>query len=244
MRPEIGAFRMGLDKRWTNTIDTSLNDPGARIYDATIQTIVTEYNTRLEKTPDYGPADWKLIRAMAWVESGGPKAAAWNARVMQIGNSGDPGYSALQKHEGATTAVVARATLDKLAALRPGQINEPLFNIEVGIAYVWVRLCKTDVGTIVDDPALRDHTVAKGGEIASNLARAEGTTLSDLREANPGVNLDRLKGGDVLHFHKSHTGRRIVGWYAFTADNIARKYNVGDPAYADKLRYVMSKVNW
>lgn len=235
---------MGLDKRWTNTIDTSLNDPGARLYDTTIEGFVTEYNTRLEKTPGYVPADWKLIRAMAWVESGGPKAAAWNGRVMQIGNSGDPGFSALQKHEGATPVVVAPATLTKLASLKPGQINDPFFNIEVGVAYVWVRLCKTDVGTIVDDPTLRDHTVAKKGEIASILARTEGTTLGDLKDANPGINLDRLKGGEVIHFHKAHTGRRIIGWYPFTADQIASKYNVGDPAYADKLRYVMSKINW
>lgn len=235
---------MGLDKRWTNTIDTSLNEPGARKYDAVIERIVSEYNTRLASTPDYVAADWKLIRAMAWVESGGPKGAQWNGRVMQIGNSGDPGFGALKKGEGATPLVVAPDTLAKLANPKAGDINEPFFNIEVGIAYLWVRLCKTDVGTIIDDPAVHDHTVGPKGEIASKLAQHEGTTLADLADSNPGVNLNRLKPGSVLHFHKSHNGRRIKGWMAFTTDNVARTYNVGDPAYAEKLRYVMSKVNW
>jgi hypothetical protein len=235
---------MVLDKRWTNTIDTSLDHDGARRYDDTISRWVADYNKRLDGTPGYVAADWKLIRAMAWVESGGPKAAAWNGRVMQIGNAGDPGYASLKNHEGATTVVVPRSTLDKIAKAGPGDINEPFFNVEVGIAFVWTRLCKTDIGTVVDDPTARDHTVTGKRETASAVARAEGTTLGDLREANPGVNLNRLHQGEVLHFHKAHTGRKIIGWYPFTADVIARRYNVGDPSYADKLRYVMSKVTW
>ncbi|MFO0587538.1 MAG: hypothetical protein U0441_08365 [Polyangiaceae bacterium] len=235
---------MSLNKGWTNTIDAGLTDPSARKYDTTVSSFVNEYNARLEKTPDYVLADYKLIRAMMWVESGGPKGSQWNGRVMQIGNNGDPGYDALRNHEGAVPLVVAPATLKRLAEAKPGDINDPFFNIEVGIAYVWTRLCKTDVGTIVDDATDRTHTVAPKGEIASRLAHSEGTTLQDLQQSNPGVNLNALKGGSVLHFHKSHNGRRIKSWMAFTAENIARTYNVGDPAYADKLRYVMSVINW
>lgn len=235
---------MALSRGWTNTIDAGLTDPSARRYDATINTIVTEYNTRLASTPGYVPADWKLIRAMIWVESGGPKGSQWNGRVMQIGNAGDPGYNALRNQEGAVPVVVAPATLQRIADAKPGDINDPFFNVEVGIAYVWTRLCKTDMGTIIDDPNVYEHTVAPRGEIASRLAHAEGTTLQDLQAMNPGVNLNALRGGSVLRFHRSHTGRRIKEWMAFTPENIARTYNVGDPAYADKLRYVMSVVNW
>lgn len=235
---------MGLSRGWTNTIDAGLTDPSARRYDATIDTTVTEYNTRLTPTTGYVPADWKLIRAMIWVESGGPKASAWNGRVMQIGNAGDPGYNALRNGEGAAPLVVALATLQRIAAAKPGDINDPFFNIEVGIGYVWTRLCRTDMGMIVDDPTERTHTVGPKGEIASRLVQSEGTTLQDLQALNPGINVNALTPGAVLRIRRTHTGRRIKDWLAFTPENIARTYNVGDPAYADKLRYVMSVINW
>lgn len=229
---------MALDKRWTNTIDTSKTEPNARVYDSTLQQLVGDYNKRLEATPGYVAVDWKLTRAMAWVESGGPKALAWSGRVMQIGNPGDPGLEAVKNGEGVTSLVVPKTTRDRLASADARTINEPFFNIEVALAYLWVRMCKSEMGTIVDDPALRDHTLGSG-ENASVVAQKEGTTVADIQASNPGVNLDKLHPGDVLRFHKAHTGRKIIGWHAFTPDVIAAKYNVGDASYAEKLRYVM-----
>lgn len=192
---------MPLNRDWTHTIDTGKERPNARVYEALIQQTVGDYNRRLASTPEYAAADWKLIRAMIWVESGGPMTLAWTGRVMQIGNHGDPGLSSLRDHEGATTIVVSQATLDKLASATAATVNEPLFNIELGIAYLWVRMSRSDIGP---SPA-------------------------DAQPSSPGA----------APRPRARPGRRITGWRAFTPDVIAQRYNIGDPSYAEKLRYVM-----
>jgi LysM repeat protein len=229
---------MALDKRWTSTIDTGKFEPNARVYDSTLQQHVGDYNRRLGAISGYVTVDWKLMRAVVWVESGGPKTLAWTGRVMHIGSSGDPRLSAVKSGEGATSVIVPQTTRDRLASADARTINEPFFNIEVGIAYLWLRMCKSEVGTIIDDPTVYSHTLASG-ETASSVAQKNGTTVEDIRATNPGLNIDRLSPGDVLRFHKARTGRKITGWYAFTPDNIASRCNVGDLDYAEKLRYVM-----
>ena len=53
-------------------------------------TVVQTYNTFLAATKGYVPLDWKIVKALSWVESGALNPE-WATRPMQIGVSSDPG---------------------------------------------------------------------------------------------------------------------------------------------------------
>lgn len=235
---------MALDARWTKTIDDGFRDDSKGKWSGIVLSEVTQYNIRLANTQDYVPVNWKLVLAMLWVESVGPKMPAWNGRVMQIGNPGDPGYSALKKHDGATELIVREELLKRIDASNAKELGDPIFNIMAGIAYLFVRMAISDVASLPDttDTAAHEHKV-QAGEVAAKIAGIEGTTTEDIQASNPGVNIAKLHPGQVLQFHKAHMGRRITGWRTFEPNVIAKQYNVGDPSYAEKLRYVLDKLN-
>jgi hypothetical protein len=200
---------------------------------------VTDYNARLGIV-----IDERLILAMLWVESGGPTNAAWNGRVMQIGNPGDPGFTALRNREGAAELVVRADLLTRIGQSNTAATNEPSFNIQCGIAYLVTRMAISDIASIPDpqDTNLHTHTV-QSGENASTIARREHTTTDEIRASNPGVDIAHLRPNQELRLHRATMGRRITGWHAFVPGNIATRYNSGDPAYAEKLQYVLDGLN-
>jgi hypothetical protein len=236
---------MTLSKGWKRTIDEGFEDAAAWAHLGTVTTELADYNTRLATTPGYAPADWRLLMAMVWAESGGPKCVAWKGRAMQIGNPHDKGYPALKKHDGATEIVVRPELLKAIDVAGDKDIGKPKLNVQAGIAYLFVRMAQSEIASLPDaaDTVLHDHTV-RNKDNASSIAHQEGTTIEELKADNPG-DVARLSVGEVLHFHKAHHGRTITGWLPFTPEVVAKRYNVGgDPDYAEKVKYVLGKLKW
>lgn len=231
---------------WEQTIDNGFREVTAVVWDPVVVAVVADYNARLKSTPGYVPVDYKLILSMIWVESGGPLRAAWMGRVMQIGNSGDPGLAALKKREGAAKQIVRGDTLAVADRSESKDINTPATNIQLGIAYLFVRMAQTEVATLYDagDTSLHEYKV-QPGDNAAKIADREGTTIDEIRTSSTGIkDIAKLHAGDVVHFRKATIGIQITGWLTFDEDTIASRYNGGgDSRYAEKLRYVRAKLN-
>lgn len=235
---------MGLDKGWIKTIDDGMADPLRGQWDPVVKAELKFYNTLLAATPGYISVDSPLVIAMLWVESGGPKGSHWSARVMQIGNPKDKGWPTLKGRKEATDIVVRKDLLATIDAARSNDLDKPMVNIQLGIAYLFVRMVYSDIASVQDaaDGSVHTYTV-KPDDNAFKIAKQEGTTESDLRSSNPGIDIGRLKVGQELKFHKAHMARVITGWRVFDAATIADRYNGGgDSKYADKLRHVVEKL--
>lgn len=232
-----------LDEGWVRTIDAGFAESDAHTWDGTVKAEVSGYNRRLKDTPGYIPVDDKLILAILWVESGGPKVrSVWYGRVMQMGR--DAGITALKNHDGASELVIDPALLAEIDKAPPAKIDEPAYNIQTGIAYLFVRMARFENASLPDPNDTREQVVEVGkNDNASVIAKRMGTTVEELRASNPGRDIAKLRIGDELKFHKAHIGRRLTGWEVFNEDNIGKLYNTKTPVnYAAKLRYVRAKL--
>jgi hypothetical protein len=227
---------MPLSEKWKQTVNDGLTNKLWDEYDQLIKSEVASYNTRFEDTPGFGELDWLIVKAMLWSESGGPKSAAWTSRPMQIGNKGDPGYSTLKSSkEGADLIMSEELKID----IRTKNINDPHLNIRAGVAYLFVRMVKTDMESVLDlsDKEEHEHTVETGDSLSS-IANKVGSTVEILQQMNPEATV--LKLNQKIKYRKAQIQRVIKGWREFSYGNISQRYNVGDPDYAEKLKYVMS----
>lgn len=229
---------MALDPKWKATVDDGKTNKEWGEYDATIKAEIEDYNQRLASTPGFSKLDWRLFKAIVWVESGGPKNSAWKKRVMQIGNPGDKGYDVVKNGKEAASIVMS----DTLKRDILGNIDDPKLNIRAGIAYAVSRLATSDVKSVDDpkDPKIYEHVVQKG-ENFDTIAKKVGTTVDSIKMQNPTVVPTLLKIGQKLKYRKASMKRVITGWTPATTSSLATKYNGGgDPNYKDKLDYVMS----
>jgi len=231
---------MALDRKWTNTVDEGRTNAAWDAYDSAIQAEVTGYNFKFQPAASvtgYRTVDWKICKAIVWVESGGPSSSYWKTRVMQIGNSGDSAIDVLrQGKEGSLLVMSPQLAIE----VKAGSINDPMLNIRAGIAYLFTRMAITDIQSIVDpkDSRVYSYTVA-GGDTLERIAVRVGTTVAVLISMNPGK-AQVIHPKDILNYQKASMQRVIVGWLAFTPMNIASRYNGGgDPNYAAKLDYVL-----
>lgn len=226
---------MTLDPKWTDTVDDGVTNTDWDAYDSLIQGEVADYNKRLGATPHFATLDWKMFKAMLWVESGGPQAHAWTTRPMQIGNPHDPGLAVVRGGTEGADLIVS----DKLKEDLKGSINQPALNIRAGIAYALTRLALTDIQSVDDpkDTAIRDYTVVKGDSL-DRIAHQQGSTIAALQKLNPTVKV--LHPGQKISVRKASLRRVITGWLALTSANLAQRYNVGDLQYREKLDYVLA----
>ncbi len=232
---------------WKNSVDDACQNDLCFIWDNDVRTEVEDYNRRLKETPGYVYVDWRIVLAMLWVETG-PWSSEWKTRVMRFAVPGDLGYAALESHKGATTLVVRPDRLalidEKMRTGGRAAFNDPVLNIQAGIAYLFTRMALSDDAPRPNpgDTGLHQHVVA-AQETGSSIAQLEGTSVAELRASNPDVNIDRIHSGQVLRFHRMLKGRAILGWRVFDAKNVAAQYNGGgDPFYAEKVRYVYAKL--
>jgi LysM repeat protein len=227
---------MGLSRGWTNTVDNGVANASWDAYVATIQTEVQVYNTRFAGS-GYTAVDWKLCKAILWVESGGPTSPAWTKRVMQIGNPGDPAYGTL-KGGGSTVSLIVSTSL--ASDLQHKSIDDPQLNIRAAIAFLFLRMAQFEDKSVIDPAETADHTyTVVPGDNLSAIGRKVGTTVEVLKAMNPGAD-KMIKPGQVLKYRKAAVRTVIVGWRAFNTANIAQRYNGnGDPNYAEKLNYVL-----
>jgi len=155
---------------------------------------------------------------------------------MQIGNPGDPAYAVLKEgKEGADLIMSGALKKD----LRDGHINDPKLNVRAGIGYLFTRMAKSDLASVLDgsDPKPFDYTVVAGDSL-DRIAGKVGSTVEVLKQLNPGVAVLQPKQRIVCR--KAKIQRVIKGWLSFDSVTVARRYNVGDPDYAAKLAYVRS----
>jgi hypothetical protein len=226
---------MTLSDGWKRTIDDALTNRDWDAYDPLIQRETSEYNRRLGDSQGFSFLEWRLFKAMVWVESGGPHGRVWLGRVMQIGNRGDPGLGVLRQSAEGSNLVMS----DALKRDIQGNANEPNLNIRAGMAYVLTKLLQTATRS-VNDPNDGEHPphVVISGDSLERIARNLGTTVEALQEDNPGVGTLRL--GQEIRWHRASRQQLITGWRAFTAANVARYYNGNrDSEYAAKLNYCM-----
>jgi hypothetical protein len=228
---------MALDAKWKQTVDGGLTDKAWDQYDLLIQTEVRAYNGRFLSTPNYPSLNWQLMKAVVWVESGGPKAQAWKTRPMQIGNPGDPGAATLKSGaEGSSLIMRPELWQD----IKTKSLDDPQLNIRAGIAYLLTRLVTVGKESLPDahDFAEHEYKVAQGDSFWT-IARKLGTTVETVRKFNPSVSPQHLRPGQIIKYRKAKMTDVIEGWKQFTTNNIATYYNVGDSSYAEKLNYVL-----
>ena len=231
---------MALSAGWVQTISGAETDPRWQAYDTLMRNEVATYNRRFALTPGYVAVDWRWIKAMLWVESGGPDSTAWTERPLQIGNPGDPGLQTLEKGAEGSNLIMS----DELSGLIRSCVMPQYaaqVNIRAGIAYLFTRMAITDFRSVPDTHDSRTYTHSVGkGETFSSIAKTEGTTLEELRAANPSITSNNLRVGATLQFHHAQSKRQIIGWRKFDSKTIAARYNGGgDVNYAAKLDYVM-----
>ncbi len=221
-------------ERWEQTIDQALTNKAWDEYDDEIRRVVTEYNNFLGQTPGYKPLSCKTIKAMLWVESGGPSNAAWRSRPMQIGNPGDPGLKALlEGHEGGN--LIIPDSLKNDLTVQTASHN-PRMNIRAGVGYLLMRCAKFGRETTTEG-WITDYQVAPH-DTFEKIAHKLGSTVETLHKLNPGIRV--LNPPQKIKFQKAKKHFGIVGWIPITNETIYRKYNVGDPRYPEKLAYCIS----
>ena len=223
-------------QKWQDTINLAKTDARWCAHDILINTTVLEFNSRLAKSTGYRPLDKKLVKAIVWVESGGPDNTAWNQRPMQIGNAGDPGLAALLggKEGGDLVLSAVQRTTLKAGASGPGP------NILAGTAYLLMRAASYAYKSVPDaqDSKVYD-VVVKSGDNLEKIAKANASTMEMLKALNPTA-ISMIKPSQVLKLKKASIEQVITGWTAITTDFAASRYNSGDAMYKQKLEYCLS----
>ena len=225
---------MPYNDAWKRTMDDFAKQSASSDYDALIQKEVSAYNVKFVSSPGFASLNWKLFKAMAWVESGG--SVAWKMRTMQIGNPKDEGYPVLKSGAEASLLIMS----EQLARdIKTGNISEPTLNIRAGIAYALNRVVRSDIKSVDDptDPIIKEYAVMPG-EIFMSIARKLHTTKDSLDKLNPTAKI--LKIGQKIKWRKAKMQRVIIGWHVITTAKIASTYNAKDPNYQQKLDYVLT----
>ena len=239
---------MGLSADWIATVNDGLTNVAWDDYDTLVQAEVgplvcmakpVAYNPRfiLDGSTGYTGVDWLLVKAMMWVESGA-KSPAWKTRPMQFGNDGDPGLEVLKAgREGSD--VVMDPSLAK--AIKSESIDTPKLNIRAGMAYLFTRMAKFTVRSVIDknDASIRSEKVGNGDNLWI-IAKRVGTTVDELTLQRQLVSSAVNRVGEVLKYRPAAMKQVIVAWRDWTTSNIADRYNSGgDADYQAKLDYVL-----
>ncbi|SEG17762.1 hypothetical protein SAMN05421819_2072 [Bryocella elongata] len=227
--------------------DAVLANPGPwNSYDDDIKAALAIYTAKLSSIPGYQEPDWKLIKAMIWVETGALNSQ-WTTAPMQIGVNGDPGLRELLRTPQGQLILPAsyRGILTEANVPKDGHLN-----IEAGIGYLlkiqakfgWVPALSTD----------RPEHVTMNQQAA--LARFGVCTIWELPEAQLVSTMEEpmlppisvipvLPPAKSAHGpHKKAAPKKILGitgWKTLTPEFVGAHYNAGDGNYAKKLRYAM-----
>lgn len=224
-------------EKWQDTVRAGKTGPRWAMHDGIIEATVNEFNARLTKaSTSYRALDKRLIKAIVWVESGGPNNAAWSTRPMQIGNPGDPGLAALLGGKEGGDLIL---TAEQRRALAAG-VGNPAANILAGTAYLLMRAASFAHKSVASatDAKVYEVTV-KAGDNLEKIAKANGTTVDMLQGSNPAAKA-MIKPGQLLKFRKASVLQLITGWQTVNTAFAASKYNTGDANYQTKLEFCLS----
>ncbi|MDR2093064.1 MAG: lytic transglycosylase [Azoarcus sp.] len=232
--------RDGDISKWEDGVERAVGDPKWNRWDCEIQQTVSAYNRHLRSTPGYVPLDWKIVKAITWIESG-PHKPDWNKKPMQIGKSGDPGLRAfLSKKEGGDLIIVP--VWKGLISTASARTN-PVHNIRAGVGYLLMRLARYAYQSIPDADDKVYEVKVKLGDSLEGIAKANGSTLEVLQKLNPDAKV--LDVGQLVKYQKASVKKVITGWETVTPLSVALKYNsmTGDPTYAKRLAIAINLVN-
>jgi hypothetical protein len=226
-KPGYQAWREGIDKA----------DAAWDIHDDEIRAVVDAYNGHLCRSAGYLPLDWRVVKAMLWVETGAGQAA-WKTRPMQIGNEGDPGLASLLLGDEGGELVLPPSMRPSLSV--GGARTDPAQNIRAGVGYLLMRLANYAFRSVLNpDTTVHEVTVRRGDSL-EKIARTEGTTVEVLKKLNPAAHM--LQPGQVLKYQRAAIQRVITGWNAMHPTRIAQRYNCGDALYAAKFDYAFDAI--
>ncbi|SCX56730.1 LysM domain-containing protein [Variovorax sp. EL159] len=221
---------------WERSIDKADNEWDS--HDCDVREAVHEYDMHLSQTPGYVPLDWKMVKAILWVETGA-KRAQWKTRPMQIGNTGDPGLQALLGNSDGGELILPPSYRRSLSI--DGVRRTPIHNIRAGIGYLLLRMTNFSFQSVLDADTRTYDVAVRSGDNLSSIARAQGSTPEVMKKLNPSAHV--LRPGDVLRYQKASIQRVITGWKPITASGVAAYYNAGgDAVYAKKLSYALAAV--
>lgn len=221
---------------WKRGIDNA--DDKWNSHDCEIRSAVHEYDMHLSRTKGYVPLDWRLVKAMLWVETGA-KRPQWKTRPMQIGNTGDLGLQALLGGKDGGDLILPPSYRRSLSV--DGVRRAPADNIRAGIGYLLLRMANFSFQSVPDADTRTHQVVVKAGDTLNSIARAKGSTPEVMKRLNPSAHM--LRPGEVLHYQRASVQRVITGWKPITVSGAATYYNVdGDATYADKLGYALAAV--
>lgn len=230
--------RTGFEK-WQDGIDKAVGDPKWNEWDCEIQMAVNEYNRHLSSTAGYVQLDWRIIKAILWVESGASDAE-WKTRPMRIGVPGDPGLSSLLSGNEGGDLILPPAWKGKLTVSSARAI--PTHNIRAGIGYLLMKLGRYEYHSVHDADSKVYEITVKAGDSLAKIAKAQGSTVDLMQKLNPtGAT---LRPGQVLKCQKASVRRVITGWRSISAVAIAERYNGGgDLTYEAKLNYTLNALS-
>ncbi|WP_080419651.1 LysM peptidoglycan-binding domain-containing protein [Burkholderia ubonensis] len=226
-------------EKWQDDINKASGDVNWDTWDCEIQIAVNEYNRHLSGTAGYNPLDWRLIKAMLWVETGA-NSSEWKIKPMQIGVSGDPGLTSFLSGSEGGDLILPSAWKGQLTM--GSARTMPAHNIRAGIGYLLMRMATFEHRSVsVEDSKVHDVTV-KPGDSLDKIAKAHGSTTEVLKKLNPMVGV--LRPGQVLKCQKASVRRVITGWRPLSASSVALRYNSmrRDPNYAKKLDFAWGLV--
>lgn len=223
-------------EKWQDGIDKAVGDARWNSWDCEMQVAVNEYNRHLYGIAGYVSLDWRLVKAMAWVESGAANSE-WHSRPMRIGIPGDPGLASfLSGNEGGDLilppAWKGRLTTSSVQAI-------PTHNIRAGIGYLLMKMANYEYRSVLSQDSRVYEITVKSGDSFEKIAKTQGSTVDILRQLNPTAAV--LRPGQVLKYQKASVQRVIKSWRHISTTLMAQRYNGGgDPNYATKLDYALS----
>jgi LysM repeat protein len=233
-------------EKWQDTIKLSASDKRWNDYDSEITTAIGEFRSHLASTAGYVGPTFNLIKAMVWTESGGPDSAAWKARLMQIGNAGDPGFGDLIAGNKGGELIMPAALAKTLTA---ATVKDPKTNLRAGIAYLLMRAATYETISVLDKQDTKKYEyVIKAGDSLDKITKVSAagtqvipTTISVLMQLNPGAD-KMIRPGQKLIYQKASMKKVIKSWRTIDVKFAAAYYNTvkGDPKYADKLNYCIT----
>ncbi|MBR8131641.1 LysM peptidoglycan-binding domain-containing protein [Burkholderia ambifaria] len=228
------ASKTGFEK-WQDGINEAVGNPKWNTWDCEIQIAVDEYNRHLSGTAGYSPLDWRLIKAMLWVESGAANPE-WNSRPMRIGVPGDPGLTSLLSDNEGGDLILPPAWKGRLTPSSARTL--PAHNIRAGIGYLLMKMAHYEHRSILGADSRIYEITVKPGDNFDKIAKAQGSTVDTLKRLNPASAV--LRPGQVLKYRKASVQRVITSWRTLSTTSIAQRYNGGgDPNYTTKLDYVL-----
>jgi hypothetical protein len=205
-------------------------------YDSFIRSTVDQYNSHLTRTTrGYFPLDWRLVKAMAWTETGAHRDE-WTTKPLQIGNAGDPGLGVMRRGEEGSNLIVPPTIRGSFLSAT----TDPRANIEAGVGYLLTRMAYTDIRNVPEPGSQVYDITVKIGDNLSKIAKAEGSTEAMMKQLNPGVGT--LKVGQVLKCQKASMQRVVTGWRIINTSSIAAYNGRGDSRYQGKLDYALRAI--